>query len=64
MEAIMHVSRVAVRFSPEFMTILDERRRSLPDLPNREETVRRLVEQALASQSINHKPRKAARKAR
>lgn len=49
METIMHVpTRVAVHFTPEFMAILDEHRRSLPDLPNRAETVRRLVEQALA----------------
>jgi hypothetical protein len=49
MESMTHVpTRVAVLFTPEFMTVLDEHRRSLPDLPNRAETVRRLVEQALA----------------
>ncbi len=59
METIMHVpTRVAVHFTPEFMAVLDEHRRSLPDLPNRAETVRRLVEQALATQpASNHKPR-------
>ncbi len=64
METIMHVpTRVAVHFTPEFMAVLDEHRRSLPDLPNRAETVRRLVEQALATQPTTKKPRgKAPRK--
>jgi hypothetical protein len=66
METIINVpTRVAVHFSPEFMAVLDEHRRSLPDLPNRAETVRRLVEKALATQStLNRNPRgqKAPRK--
>jgi hypothetical protein len=37
------------------MAVLDEHRRALPDLPNRAETVRRLVEQALATQPTTNR---------
>jgi hypothetical protein len=63
METLNVPTRVAVHFTPEFMAVLDEHRRALPDLPNRAETVRRLVEQALASSGNSTKPQaKASRK--
>ena len=40
---------ISVRFEPAFVAVLDERRRELPDLPNRSELIRRLCEQALAN---------------
>jgi hypothetical protein len=62
MEAINVPTRVAVHFTPEFMAVLDERCRSLPGLPNRAETVRRLVEQALSPNlNTNNKPNRHRR---
>ncbi len=47
---------VLVRLSPEQLKALDSWRRVQADLPGRPESIRRLIEQALAAQQ---KPRKA-----
>ena len=39
--------RFEMKASPEFLARLDQWRRKQPDLPNRSEAIRRLVEQAL-----------------
>jgi hypothetical protein len=41
--------RFKMRFDPEMLTRIDRWRRDQPDLPPRAESIRRLVEQALAS---------------
>jgi hypothetical protein len=42
--------RFQMRVSPEFIRMLDEWRRKQADLPSRAESIRRLVEIAVASQ--------------
>lgn len=37
---------VGTRFQPELLKLLDEWRRNQPDIPNRPEAIRRLVEKA------------------
>jgi len=38
---------VGVRVQPELAALIDDWRRAQPDIPNRPEAIRRLVEQAL-----------------
>jgi metal-responsive CopG/Arc/MetJ family transcriptional regulator len=52
--------RVSVRFAPAFLALLDDHRRQLEDIPDRAETIRRLVQQALANS--NRKREKVPRR--
>ena len=45
-----HTERFQMRVPAEFLAKIDEWRRQQPDLPNRSEAIRRLVEQALKQQ--------------
>jgi len=47
--AMMKTERFEMRANPEFLKLVDEWRRSQPDLPPRAEAVRRIVETALSS---------------
>ena len=47
--AMMKTERFEMRANPEFLKLIDEWRRSQPDLPPRAEAVRRIVETALSS---------------
>jgi metal-responsive CopG/Arc/MetJ family transcriptional regulator len=59
MSTAVHTHPMQTRVSDDFLSKLDEWRRSEPDLPNRSEAIRRIVERFLAGETANHKkPRK------
>jgi hypothetical protein len=49
--------RVQVIFAPILLSMIEDHRRELPDIPSRAETIRRLCEQALAKPTSTRKPR-------
>lgn len=50
MAEIPKIERLEMRATSNFLKKVDEWRRHQPDIPNRSEAIRRLVEQALAGQ--------------
>jgi hypothetical protein len=48
---------IGVRCQAELLAAIDEWRRKQPDLPNRPEAMRRLIEQALKVPTAQRKPR-------
>jgi hypothetical protein len=48
--------RFNMKASPEFLARLDQWRRKQPDLPNRSEAIRRLVEIAMAAPKRGQQP--------
>lgn len=51
------LNRFEMRADDAFIKAVDDWRRKQPDLPNRSEAIRRLVEQALAAQPKAKRPK-------
>jgi metal-responsive CopG/Arc/MetJ family transcriptional regulator len=49
-------ARFFMKISPEFLARLDDWRRRQPDLPNRSEAIRRLVEAGMAATKQGKQP--------
>jgi metal-responsive CopG/Arc/MetJ family transcriptional regulator len=56
--------RISVRFQPDFVAVLDDHRRQLPQIPSRAQAIRQILEQALAQTNATTPPAEGQRKTR